>query len=327
MKTRIKLLLVVIITLLLNAQPAAADGVSVSLDKSKVKVGDVMKASGNAKPGEWVAIKIVDSNQSIVFYDEVKADANGTYSKNDLIIPQISPGTVTLVAGYGSDVATAKLIVGSSGSSGGGGGGSSTSTTITNPITVTPSQPVTPVQEPVKENKTPATSLVDVKGSWAEAGITRLVNEGVISGYPDGSFKPDKTVSRAEFITMLVKAFKIPARQGKVFADTSDSWAKDFIATAIANGIAAGYSDESFGPDDPVTREQMVVMIVKAARLTPASGGIAFTDDDSISSWAGDAINIATQHNIISGYADQSFKPNNFTSRAEAVTALLKALE
>ncbi|MCE5284976.1 MAG: S-layer homology domain-containing protein, partial [Pelosinus sp.] len=172
----------------------------------------------------------------------------------------------------------------------------------------------------------PAVALTDITGHWAEPNINSLVSMGAISGYPDGTFKPDNTITRAEFAAILAKAFKLQEKEGKVFTDTTDHWAKDFIATAAASGIIGGYDQNTFGPDDPVTREQMALMTVKAAKLNPASGELAFTDSAQISSWANNAVLTAVKKGIIKGYPDNTFRPQGKAARAEAVTLIISAI-
>ncbi|MDD3364339.1 MAG: S-layer homology domain-containing protein, partial [Syntrophomonas sp.] len=172
----------------------------------------------------------------------------------------------------------------------------------------------------------PAVTLNDIAGHWAEANINKLVAMGAVSGYTDGSFKPNANISRAEFVTVLVKAFKLEAKSGKVFDDTMNSWAKDYIATATAYGIASGYNDQVFGADDPITREQMVVMVIKAAQFTPASAEIAFADSDSISAWARESMATAINKGIIKGFPDNTIRPGDNASRAEAITVIANSL-
>ena len=164
--------------------------------------------------------------------------------------------------------------------------------------------------------------------SWSlENSIVKLVDFGAISGNPDGTFKPDSNITRAQYVTMLVKAFQIENPGGKVFADTASHWAKDYIARAVADGITSGYDNNTFGPNDAITREQMAVMVVKAAQLMPpADGKILFTDSGSISSWAVDAVAAAVNSGIISGYPDNTIRPQGNATKAEAVTVILNAL-
>ncbi len=91
-----------------------SEGGSVTLDLSQnnAAVGDSITASGSADPDEWISIKVVDSTGSVVFYDAVKSDASGNYSCT-FIVPQVAPGTLTVVAGYGTNVANKPLTIGS----------------------------------------------------------------------------------------------------------------------------------------------------------------------------------------------------------------------
>lgn len=174
---------------------------------------------------------------------------------------------------------------------------------------------------------TTTVTLSDITGHWAEKYIDKLVAQGAITGYPNGTFKPDNQITRAEFATVLVRAFKLQHQSGKVFADTADHWAKDYIATAAANGIVGGYNTTTFGPDDLITREQMAAMIVRAAKLQATSNAKSFTDSEQISSWAKSAADAASSNNIINGYPDNTFRPKNNATRAEAATVIVKALK
>lgn len=168
--------------------------------------------------------------------------------------------------------------------------------------------------------------LTDIKGHWAETAILSLVQMGAIDGYPDKTFKPQQTITRAEFATVLVKAYKLDAAQGKVFDDTANHWAKDYIAAAYAAGIIEGYDAKRFGPDDLITREQMAVMIVKASKLQQASGQLSFKDSGKVSVWAYSWVMSAVNNQLMQGYSDNTFRPQNNATRAEAVTVIYNAL-
>lgn len=168
--------------------------------------------------------------------------------------------------------------------------------------------------------------LTDITNHWAIKFITELESIGAVSGYPDGTFRPDNTITRAEFAAMLVKAFKLEPKSGIVFSDTMQHWAKYSIGTAAAHGIVSGYDHTTFGPDDPITREQMAVMLSKAARLSGGEGKI-FADNNQIADWAADAVAATSSKNIINGYQDNTFKPQANATRAEAVTVIVKALK
>ncbi|ATW28224.1 S-layer homology domain-containing protein [Candidatus Formimonas warabiya] len=182
-------------------------------------------------------------------------------------------------------------------------------------------------QYAVLVEKKVSSTFSDIAGHWAQANIETLVSRGAIGGYPGGSFKPDSNITRAEFAVVLVKAFQLDTKQGKTFADTANHWAKDAISIAAAYGIVDGYSDTVFAPDDPITREQMAVMMMKAAELKPVAGQLTFTDSNRIAPWAKEAVMATTMEGIMKGYPDHTFKPKGNATRAEAVTVVINAIE
>lgn len=168
----------------------------------------------------------------------------------------------------------------------------------------------------------------DLKLHWAQMNIETLVAFGAVAGYPDGSFQPDKSISRAEFASILVKAFQLENHSGggKVFADTATHWGKDYIAAAAASGVVNGYDAATFAPNELITREQMAVMISRAAKLALEAGELQFSDNDRVSGWARDALAAANKAGIMKGYPDNSIRPQGHASRAEAVTVIVNAL-
>jgi hypothetical protein len=186
-----------------------------------------------------------------------------------------------------------------------------------------------PSHEQIPEQGIPdkTTDLRDISGHWAEAGINRLVAAGVMSGYPDHTFKPDDTITRAEFCTVLVKALRLTGGSEAAFVDLGEHWAKDYIAAAAANGIVHGTEGNKFAPDLPVTREQMALMICLAKKLAAFSGWQEYSDADQISYWARDAVKTVSAEKLMSGYPDNSFKPQNFAGRAEAAAVIVKLMQ
>lgn len=171
----------------------------------------------------------------------------------------------------------------------------------------------------------PPASLKDVAGHWAENNIRKLVGLKAVSGYPDGAFKPDNKITRAEFTVILVKAFNLEAQGNKVFADTQNHWAGGPISIAASSGIVNGYDENTFGPDDSITREQMAVITVNAARLNTQAAELTFADSRDISGWAKESLAIAVQNGIITGYPDKTVRPQGYATRAEAVTVIINA--
>jgi hypothetical protein len=192
---------------------------------------------------------------------------------------------------------------------------------IATPKTIKEEKPAKPVTPQPTVNIPP-----DISGHWAKDSIMKLINAGVISDYPDGTFKPDKAVTRAEFTVMIVKALNLETRAGKTFTDTASHWAKESIATAAAHGIISGYDDNTFGPGNLITREQAAVIVSLAAKLKAVTGELNFTDSQAISLWAKPGVAAAFKGGFISGYPDNSFRPQGNTTRAEAVSLILKAI-
>lgn len=180
---------------------------------------------------------------------------------------------------------------------------------------------VTPTPEGTTKNFT------DLEGHWASGSIMDLVELGVIQGYPDNSFRPDKKMTRAEFVTIVIKALNLQGSSDKEFADTTSHWAQDAISTAAGLGIVNGYSDNTFGPDELVTREQIATMVVRAAQIADTESNIRFSDVAEISGWARSALAAAIANGLVNGYPDGTLKPQGNTTRAEAATLILRAIQ
>ncbi|MEC0227585.1 S-layer homology domain-containing protein [Paenibacillus alba] len=178
-----------------------------------------------------------------------------------------------------------------------------------------------------KDSDLDETSFADIKGHWAETSIRELIKLGAINGYPDNSFKPDNKITRAEFVAVIVKALNLKAQAALNFDDMSAHWAKNEIAIAAALGVVNGYTEQAFGPDDVLTREQMAAIVIRAAQIDPVSKNIDVTDSSAISDWARTALATAMAKGLVDGYEDHTVKPQANTSRAEAATVILRALK
>lgn len=172
---------------------------------------------------------------------------------------------------------------------------------------------------------TSAVYFADIAGHWAQDYIEQMTQQGVIGGYPDETFRPNRTITRAEFATLLVKALGLNGAGETDYADISRHWARESIRIAGYHQIVNGYPDGRFLPDQPVSREEMVVMAVYAFQLV-GGGNTEFTDSGDISDWAQTAVQTAVQAGIISGQSGSLFSPQAAATRAEAVTVLAKAL-
>ena len=104
----------------------------------------------------------------------------------------------------------------------------------------------------------------DIKGIYAEENIRHLHDLGALEGYSDGTFKPKNSVTRAEFVTMLLNALKVEKKsKSKGFKDTNKHWAKDAINTACDLKIINGFNDGTFKPDKTVTAAEAAKIITR----------------------------------------------------------------
>ncbi len=173
--------------------------------------------------------------------------------------------------------------------------------------------------------------LNDIASHWAEASIKRAVELGFVAGYTDGSFKPNKTVSRDEFVAMLVKALKLQGANGSLdFADAGSiqAWAKPYIAQALESGLISGYADRTFRPKASISRAELATMIVRGLGLKPAEGSeLSYADADQIPAWAKPNVAAAQQAGVMSGRGDNRFAPAVSATRAEAAVVILNMLD
>ena len=167
----------------------------------------------------------------------------------------------------------------------------------------------------------------DISGHWAEDTIQSWVDEGTIKGYEDGSFKPENTISRAEFMTMVNGIFGHTDVKATTYTDVkSDSWYADAVAKAAAAGYIEGYPDGTMKPDNSISREEAATIIMKINKLTENADAANKFIDASTLVWSKGAVGAVSEANIMTGYPDLSFQPKNYIKRGEAIFALDKSL-
>ena len=169
----------------------------------------------------------------------------------------------------------------------------------------------------------------DLKNHWAKNCVEKLVNSKIISGYPDGTIRPDNEVTHAEAVALLSKAAQLkPKNKVKLaFSDAAEipSWLNDYLQAAVDYEVI---SENSFKPLKKVTRQEMAVMIVKAFELDEKdTAELPFKDLEGVSDSVKNSIGCTYKMKIILGYPDNSFKPEKSISRAEAFTIISNALD
>ncbi len=167
------------------------------------------------------------------------------------------------------------------------------------------------------------------EGNWADDPVQYLVEQGVITGYTDGTFRPNSEVTRAQFAKMLVGAmeWEIVTPQSPTFSDVpADYWAYNYIETAAAHGVISGYTDGTFRPVANVTRAQLAKMIFIARSWAMESPVITNFADVSQGDWFYSYAQAASSAEVMSGYDDQTFRPNIPATRAQVAKILTLGL-
>lgn len=200
------------------------------------------------------------------------------------------------------------------GSGNGGYKGSTSPSKRNNSSTV--SVPVNPTPDTSKEDKFGDLESV----SWAKEAIEALSEKKIISGYGDGNFKPNNSITRAETAKIIVTAFEMKELQAdKTFDDVKDGdWYANYVNKLVANGYMNGYSESVFGAADGITRQDFAVTLYRVIGKPEAESETEFTDSQDIADYAKAAVNYLASKKIISGFEDGSFRPNEIITRAQA---------
>ncbi|USB33771.1 S-layer homology domain-containing protein [Paenibacillus sp. YPG26] len=311
----------------------AVTGVTLDKNTAAIEVNHTTQLSATITPANATNKKTVwsSSNESVATVDQAG------------LVKGMKSGTAIIKVTTEDGKLSAQCIItvkdpSSGGNPGGGnpgggnpGGGSSGGTGSTKPDT--PKDGTEPVgQKPSEEPKEgqPASpkpvEFKDVVSHWAGKEIQKLVEKKIISGYPDGSFRPNQEINRAEFIALICRMLQLKPVDGQsAFKDVnSDVWYAGYVNAIKAAGIVQGYEDRSFKPNQKITREEAFVILYRAAagKLNASGSNPSFTDDAAVSAWAKEAADALVEAGAASGYADGTLKPKNNITRAEAVKVL-----
>lgn len=200
------------------------------------------------------------------------------------------------------------------------------------------SGPGTPEQKPVEdEPQQTAGTFRDVpSGHWAFASVEQAAARGLVTGFSDGTFRPDEPVTRAQFVLMLWRmAGKPEAKEKAAFTDTAGGgWYETALNWAYENGFVNGISETTFGPNANITRQQAVAILFRYAGSE--TGGEAmvsgvyessFTDSGKIADWAKDAMWWAVYYSLVSGVGNGKIAPEANASRAQIAAILLRYMD
>ncbi|AEI40445.1 GH32 C-terminal domain-containing protein [Paenibacillus mucilaginosus] len=177
-------------------------------------------------------------------------------------------------------------------------------------------------------------SFSDVSDSfWAAGVIKEMAAKHILAGIHDTQFAPNQPVTRAEFTALIVRALGLGAQGAVTFTDVAPtSWYAGAVAAAGETGVVTGLSDTRFAPDATLTREEMAVMLVRAyekqakGAQADAAHAKGFADEESVSTWALDAVRKAQALELINGRGGGLFVPQDQVTRAESAQAIAKLI-
>ncbi|MBU5445324.1 S-layer homology domain-containing protein [Paenibacillus sp. MSJ-34] len=173
---------------------------------------------------------------------------------------------------------------------------------------------------------------------WSTHAVQVLSAKQIATGLSAEEFAPARNITRAEFAALLVRALHLEGNDRTGFSDVpSNAWYAEPVAAAAANGVALGFEDGTFAPNEPITREQMALMLVRAMQAagegerdngnTHRGEENIFADESAISGWAKPSVNLARANGLIAGKSDNRFDPQSLTTRAESAQAVYNLLQ
>ena len=184
------------------------------------------------------------------------------------------------------------------------------------------------------EVETPADQFVDVdEDAWYYDAVVYALDNGLMSGVSEDEFAPNATLTRAMIAQMLYSLEGKPRTGSAGYADVAfGAWYEDAVAWISSEGLMTGYSDTAFGPDDPVTREQLALILYNYADWAgyDVRGSVSlgsYIDADSASTWAVEALEWAIDAGLISGRGNGILAPAGTATRAEVAQIFMNFLE
>ena len=168
-------------------------------------------------------------------------------------------------------------------------------------------------------------TLTDLNGHWAESEINKWLRQNLVGGYADGTFQPDRSLTRAEFVALVNRALGYTQTTDPSFSDVpAAEWYAAEVAKAVAAGYISGYPDGTFQPNQAISRQEVAAVLSKILVLQGVTGSSfpEFSDQTELPSWSLRAIREISTHGYMGGYPDGSFRPAQPLTRAEAISLL-----
>ncbi|MGL5752037.1 MAG: family 10 glycosylhydrolase, partial [Paraclostridium sp.] len=168
--------------------------------------------------------------------------------------------------------------------------------------------------------------FTDIDKHWAKSSIIEFVEKGYIKGYGDGTFRPEASISRAEFVRVVNQKFGFTDVGNEFFNDVNEGdWYYNDVCIAVQKGYIKGRSATEFAPNEPITREEVakIVSTIMDKLDSDIDKIYTFNDANEVSNWAIESVEGAIEAGYLSGYTeDNTIRPKNKITRAEAVSLL-----
>ena len=311
MKTKGLILLAVLLLCAFLAAPAAASGYETAGEHPGMTIRFEDGAAWVTVPftaeGAEYLLRLVDADGGIVWIGQRTGGGYLTFEKIPLPAPQTAASYTFLLTGSAEGFSP-----------------------ITALIRWTPDSPVEPDPGCPRDASCPLGRFTDLDpAAWYHDGIHRALEDGIMNGLGDGTFRPNAVTSRAMLVTMLWRMAGEPrVRYDAGFTDVAENaWYAGAVRWAASSGIVSGYDAVTFGPDDGVTQEQLALILWRYAGM-PADAGpdplSRFGDGGRVSPWAADAMRWAVSSGIFGGGGDGLLRPGDRASRAEVAAVLTR---
>ncbi len=195
--------------------------------------------------------------------------------------------------------------------------------------------PVPTTQETKEDNEKdiPAAGAYrDFENHWAKEYIAALLSKNIISGYEDGSIRPDQLISRAEISKILVLALGYDTKNFEVPSysdwDGVAGWAEPYVGILSAKGILKGYEDNTVRAEKNISRAELITLVLRAFGTEPSKYKITgASDGEKVPEWAAGYVQKGIELGIVNGYTDNTLRVSNPIRRGEAFKILVKSLE
>ena len=181
-------------------------------------------------------------------------------------------------------------------------------------------------------------AFADVANHWSKTEVNDMGSRMIVSGVSNNTFEPNRSITRAEFAAVVVRALGLkPGEGSNSFSDVSDSdWYADVVKTASSYNLIGGYEDGTFRPQERITRQEAMALIARAMKVTGLDSQVpanavqqlsSYTDAAQVATWAKEAAAASIHTGLITGRGSNTIAPQQSITRAETAAILRRLLQ